>query len=100
MSLNLYLFGPMTLAAVSSCYKDSLKEDLKRILRVKRKKLETAFNMIKTRVNKNGEQIITAVSYNNFKKLMRQIDANKSELKIKILFQVLDFSDENYLSRL
>ena len=51
----------MTLAAVSSCYKDSLKEDLKRILRVKRKKLETAFNMIKTRVNKNGEQIITAV---------------------------------------
>ena len=61
----------MTLAAVSSCYKDSLKEDLKRILRVKRKKLETAFNMIKTRVNKNGEQIITAVSYNNFTKLMR-----------------------------
>jgi hypothetical protein len=97
MSLNLYLFGPMTLAAVSSCYKDSLKEDLKRILRVKRKKLETAFNLIKTRVSKNGEPIITGVSYNNFSKLIKLIDVKKSELKIKILFQVLDFSDENHL---
>ena len=46
MILNLYLFGNMTLAAVSGSFKDNLKKELKKTLRAKRRKLESAFNII------------------------------------------------------
>ena len=89
----------MTLAAISSSFKANLKQELKRTLRVKRKKLESAFNMIKSRVSKSGDLICTAIPYESFSKLMKIIDPDKSDLKIKILFQVLDFSDDNCLRR-
>lgn len=97
MVLNLYLFGNMTLAAVSSIFKDNLKKDLKRALRTKRRKLETAFNLIKRRISKNGDPTVAAISYHNFSKLMKINDPSKSDLKIKIIFQVLDFAGDSYL---
>jgi two pore calcium channel protein 3 len=100
MLLNLYLFGNMTLAAVSSSFKDNLKNELKKTLRVKRKKLESAFNIIKTRVSKNGVSIpIIAISYENFYKLLKTIDPLRSDFKIKVIFQVLDFADDDCLRK-
>jgi two pore calcium channel protein 3 len=97
MLLNLYLFGNMTLAAVSSSFKDNLKNELKKTLRVKRKKLESAFNIIKTRIIQNNGTFITAITYENFYKLLKTIDPLRSEFKIKVIFQVLDFADDNCL---
>ena len=97
MLLNLYLFGNMTLAAVSGSFKDNLKKELKKTLRAKRRKLESAFNIIKTRVIQNDGSFVNAITEDNFEKLIKTIDPSKSDLKIKILFQVLDFADDNCL---
>jgi hypothetical protein len=97
MLLNLYLFGNMTLAAVSGSFKDNLKNELKKTLRVKRKKLESAFNLMKTRNIQNNDTFITAITYDNFAHVMKIIDPLKSDLKIRILFKVLDFADDNCL---
>ena len=56
--------------------------------------------MIKTRVSKNGDPIVTAISFDNFANLMKIIDNSKSDLKIKIIFRVLDFADDNCLRML
>jgi two pore calcium channel protein 3 len=97
MLLNLYLFGNMTLAAVSSSFKDNLKNELKKTLRVKRKKLESAFNLMKTRIIQNDGTFITVITYENFAHVMKIIDPFKIDLKIRILFKVLDFADDDCL---
>ena len=90
----------MTLAAVSSSFKDNLKNELKKTLRIKRKNLESVFNIIKTRVSKKGDSTaIIAISYKNFHKLLKTIDPNRSDFKIKVIFQVLDFADDGCLRK-
>lgn len=115
MTLNLYLFANMFLAAISTSFKNNLKvsfnlkgftlkfffnkifkeqTELKEILKVKRKKLESAFHLLKSRITNDDEPPIYAISYDNFVKLVKLIDSKKSEVKIRILFKVLDFAQD------
>lgn len=71
--------------------------ELKEMLRLKRRKLESAFHLIKTRVTNDVQLPIYAVSFDTFVRLVKLIDPSKTEVKIKILFRVLDFSQDNSL---
>ena len=97
MLINLYLFGNMILASISSSFTDNLKDELRRTLRMKRKKLEYIFHLIKSRVSKDGESPLYALSYENFSKLLKIVRPNETDLKIKTIFRALDFAGDNSL---
>lgn len=64
---------------------------------MKRKKLECAYTLLKSKVSSRDETPIYGMSYDAFSKLIKIIDPKKSDIKIKILFKVLDFNQDRYL---
>lgn len=75
---------------------------------MKRRKLEKAFNLIKTHVigarvyktsvYKRPEPPCFRLTFDNFSKLMKNIYPKKNDIEIKILFTVLDFTTDDCLS--
>lgn len=70
---------------------------MKDILKFQRKKLEASFQLLKSKCVDNKGHSSFAVSYESFEKLIKCINPNKSDAKIKILFAVLDISKDNCL---
>ncbi len=77
-----------------------MKNEVKETILLRRSKLESAFNLLKsssvntTNMEKNG-----TINYNTFFNLLRLIDTKKSNYQIKILFNLLDLDSDNALSK-
>ena len=57
-----------------------------------------AFHMIKTRIE-GREPDYYAITFEHFEKLIKYNYPKKSDVKIKIIFKILDFKKDNCLSK-
>jgi hypothetical protein len=80
---------------------------LKLVLRSQRRKLETSFNYLKIVTSNNhklerniGTPIEYGITYEVFLEVIKKVYPKKSELKIRILFKVLDIDGSNVLRKI
>jgi hypothetical protein len=122
MLVNLYLFINIILATIYSNYKRHLKAEVISTIKLKLTKSKDAFELIKVAYNAikppvdNGTETANSVefketeylrstsqhviTYPRFEKLMKLIDPNKKENQIRIIFELIDFDNNNLLSGL
>jgi hypothetical protein len=71
---------------------------VKETIALKRRKLETAFNILKISSINENEGKNGTINYRAFMSLIKLIDPQKSNYQIKILFNLLDLDGDNCLS--
>lgn len=112
MLINLYIFVNIILATIYTNYKKHLKEEVKSTIKLKQDKIADAFNLLKITIkslNLNGEinNSVTefvksenekVITWQIFFKLMKLTEPIMSENQIKVLFQLIDFDQNNLLS--
>lgn len=74
------------------------KNEVKSTIRIRRAKLEEAFNLLKSASTNSLEQVNGKINFVTFSKLIKLADSKKSDYKIKILFDLLDLDGDNALS--
>ena len=77
-----------------------MQHELKIVLRGKRRKLEHAYRLVKTRVSGIDDPLLYAMTYDTFHRLIKIIYPYKSESKIRVLFKVLDVDGSNVLRKI
>ncbi|XP_013399007.1 two pore calcium channel protein 1 isoform X4 [Lingula anatina] len=90
----LYIFASIVLAVIYNNYKQNLKNDVKKSVLNKRKRLMKAFDILK--VWRESRYIVNRARWH---KLMKIVAPNRSELQRDLLLHVLDETGEMCLGR-
>lgn len=115
MLVNLYIFINIILATIYTNYKKHLKDEVRETIKLKRDKIEDAFNMVripirlleskdKTNLNLDTEIIRSehqcVITKDIFSKLMKLVNPKVKSNQIEALFRILDFDENGILSNL
>ncbi|RNA14534.1 two pore calcium channel 1-like [Brachionus plicatilis] len=113
MLVNLYIFINIILATIYTNYKKHLKEEVRETIKLKRDKMEDAFNMVripirlldseeKANINMDNEVIRSehqcVITKGTFSRLMNLVNPKIKSHQINALFRILDFDNNGILS--
>ncbi|XP_055926309.1 two pore calcium channel protein 1-like isoform X2 [Argiope bruennichi] len=90
----LYIFMNIFLAVVYNNYRKHLKNEVRKLVYMKRKSLAKAFDLLK--VKKDGEFII---DFKRFNVLLKMIPPARSTMMVNILWYVLDTNGDNAVGK-
>ncbi|GBM49311.1 Two pore calcium channel protein 1 [Araneus ventricosus] len=90
----LYIFMNIFLAVVYNNYRKHLKNEVRKLVYMKRKSLAKAFDLLK--VKKDGEFII---DFKRFNVLLKMIPPTRSPMMVNILWYVLDTNGDNAVGK-
>ncbi|GFT64455.1 two pore calcium channel protein 1 [Nephila pilipes] len=90
----LYIFMNIFLAVVYNNYRKHLKNEVRKLVYMKRKSLAKAFDLLK--VKKNGTYVI---DFKRFNVLLKMIPPIRSPMMVNILWYVLDTDGDNVVEK-
>lgn len=94
--VTLYVFMNVLLAVIFNSYKRHLKNEVKQAVFAKRRKLASAYDLVKTK-NKEGEGY--HITLTTWTKIMKELFPKKSKEQVTMLFQVMDGNGDGVITK-